>query len=359
MSAARLTLLGLLATSLLAGCAESASTPCDGACTAYQVCAEGLCVRRPCDDASRPCPENGVCVDGECQPDPAAFECVTHTDCDAGTCIEGQCFAPECAEGETRACATACGEGSETCRGGVFRACSAPRPAAVESCDDGRDDDCDGLTDEGCRGCELGATRPCATACGEGTEACADDRWQGCNAPPVEDEICADGRDQDCDGAVDEGCPACADGERRACETACGAGEEICAGGVFAGCDAPAPVDGACPDACPPDLRRPDGEVRLDRGPDAAWFPEILHTGLEFVVAYDDHRAGPAGTTYVQRVAADGTLRGDPVRVADRFLAAAVAAGDQIAVITVEASRLALSTVSRLGRLGGDPTPLM
>lgn len=60
-----------------------------------------------------------------------------------------------------------------------------------ETCN-GKDDDCDGAVDEGCG---------CTTSCGStGT-------WSGvaCTPPP---ESCTNSVDDDCDGAINEGCPA-------------------------------------------------------------------------------------------------------------------------------------------------------
>ena len=64
-----------------------------------------------------------------------------------------------------------------------------------EACD-GRDNDCDGRVDEG-------LTRPCETACGRGDESCVNGGWSGCSARDAEPERCNDA-DDDCDGLVDE-----------------------------------------------------------------------------------------------------------------------------------------------------------
>lgn len=57
--------------------------------------------------------------------------------------------------------------------------------------------------------CKEGQIRSCATRCGTGQEYCVkmyDSRntWHGCDAPRPEDEIC-DGKDNNCDGKIDEG----------------------------------------------------------------------------------------------------------------------------------------------------------
>ena len=62
---------------------------------------------------------------------------------------------------------------------------------------DGKDNDCDGSIDED-------LNRPCSTACGSGQEVCYDGEWVDCDAPQPEPEVC-DGLDNDCDGIVDNG----------------------------------------------------------------------------------------------------------------------------------------------------------
>lgn len=61
----------------------------------------------------------------------------------------------------------------------------------------GSDDDCDGSVDEG-------LSRACATACGSGVETCNAGSYVGCSAPSPQPETC-NSSDDDCDGSVDEG----------------------------------------------------------------------------------------------------------------------------------------------------------
>mgnify|MGYP000303371311 CR=1 FL=1 len=60
--------------------------------------------------------------------------------------------------------------------------------------------------------CEvIGATRPCESTCGDGIETCLGGIWQGCTGTSAPHESC-DGVDADCDGVVDHVVEACADG---------------------------------------------------------------------------------------------------------------------------------------------------
>ncbi|MCB9617813.1 MAG: DUF1592 domain-containing protein [Sandaracinus sp.] len=98
-----------------------------------------------------------------------------------------------CTTGSRRACSTACGAGEQVCVAGAWAVCDAPA-ARAEDCN-GRDDDCDGSVDEA-------LVRSCEGTCGGGMQACAGGAWGACEEELV--ELC-NGTDDDCDGTADEG----------------------------------------------------------------------------------------------------------------------------------------------------------
>ncbi len=95
----------------------------------------------------------------------------------------------------------------------------------------GRDDDCDGIIDEDIH-------RECKSVCGVGTEICHKGKWSKCNAPEAQTEVC-DGHDNDCDGQVDEELT-------RDCSNACGKGTQACINGDWSTCSAPRPQLEVC-----------------------------------------------------------------------------------------------------------------
>ncbi len=124
-----------------------------------------------------------------------------------------------CAEGTTRSCFNGdasqggigdCALGTQTClvvEGALaWSDCTGSGMSSTEMCD-GKDNDCDGTVDNGCP-CSTGQTQPCNSACGLGDQVCAGGQWQACTAPMPMDEKC-DGVDNDCDGMTDEGTAGC------------------------------------------------------------------------------------------------------------------------------------------------------
>ena len=133
-------------------------------------------------------------------------------------------------------------QGTQVCRAdGKGTRCSATAGTpAPETCD-GKDNDCDGQIDEDFP--TLG------TVCQAGIGGCRNNgvlvcRPDGlsttCGAVPLQPkpEIC-DSKDNDCNGQID-------DNLVQACANACGSGVEFCQGGKWVGCTAPAPEAERC-----------------------------------------------------------------------------------------------------------------
>lgn len=97
-----------------------------------------------------------------------------------------------------------------------------------ETCN-GKDDDCDGRVDEGIR------RHTCTNACGSGFISCLGGAWTSCSAGSGNTEYC-DNQDNDCDGKIDENIT-------RACSTICGAGTQTCQAGDWMFCTARIPTE--------------------------------------------------------------------------------------------------------------------
>jgi len=162
---------------------------------------------------------------GTCVADctPAAETCNNKDDdCDGKVDVDAQDKAL------TQVCDPGNGKvGTQTCESGAWGKCMCNDPE-VETCN-GKDDDCDGKVDEDETG--VGMTRSCDTACGPGTEVCSGGKWMNCNATVPTTEIC-NGVDDDCNGKTDDGFD-CAKGETASCGTdvgECALGTRVCDG---------------------------------------------------------------------------------------------------------------------------------
>ncbi len=178
-------------------------------CTSDQQCAGGRCLLLDGEQrCGLPCAGEEDCLPGyACLPDPE--EAVEGTWCQPTT---GSCGCNANVDGGQRSCAASSELGTcfgfEACDPDVgWLACTAAPPSA-EVCD-GLDNDCNGLVDDGLDGDGGGGGQACENVV-EGVGACPGVRVcfgpQGwiCQGGVPEAETC-DYKDNDCDGATDEG----------------------------------------------------------------------------------------------------------------------------------------------------------
>lgn len=152
------------------------------------------------------CP-NGVVDDkGVCQP-PKTYNvkdiCNDNLDNNCDGTIDDGC---QCTPNESRKCGKnigVCTQGMQTCQNGLWGPCTGGiQPSAQEKCRDSLDNNCNGVVDEGCP-CNFNSSSKgvCATAKRDSQGKC----MQPLAYKSTED--CSDAFDNNCDGVVNEGCP--------------------------------------------------------------------------------------------------------------------------------------------------------
>ena len=134
--------------------------------------------------------------------------------------------------------------GVNQCSGGQAVCSAKPKTGSAEKCD-GLDNDCNGAVDEGCDDdqdgfCDKGMPFVNSLACPKGQGDCDDTTS---SIAPGAAEVC-NNKDDNCDGGVD--------GMVEDCSNGCGSGTRKCTAGQLGACSAPTPkcTSGACCDGC-------------------------------------------------------------------------------------------------------------
>jgi hypothetical protein len=129
--------------------------------------------------------------------------------------------------------------GKRTClANGSFGACIGVKGPSTETCQ-GKDNNCNGIPDDGCP-CSAGQARECGSSatgiCRKGTQSCsANGQWGPClNAVEARARDCTSAEDNDCDGQPDNQNGAClCDGKAPGTSEGCNTGASgICAAGT-------------------------------------------------------------------------------------------------------------------------------
>ena len=206
-------------------------------------CRAGVCILLCKDDSI--CVDQERCLQGFCQPcldggRRSSKEVCNGKDDDCDGVVDNGLAPRSCYNGPAGTAGVGrCKAGTQACKGGVWGACTDEVKPATETCN-GKDDDCDGSIDEiPSQSCYGG---PSGTAgkgvCRQGTRSCRNAQWTSCVGEVRPSTESCNTKDDDCDGSIDEGC-SCVDGKTRSCGTntgLCRTGTQTCRGGQWGSC---------------------------------------------------------------------------------------------------------------------------
>jgi hypothetical protein len=206
-----------------------------------------------CNVGKGACAASGKMV---CKKDGSAVECSVK----AGTATKEVCDGKDndcdgAVDEDFKTLGDACNVGVGECKDSGKLVCKAdktgvecsvkPKKSSDEICD-GKDNDCDGKTDEnmarqcfsGSKGCTKGPNGiyKCVGVCSYGIQNCVNAKWTKCDKEVLADIEKCNGKDDDCDGQVDDGNPSGGNNctvagkkaDRAKGTTACTGGKVIC-----------------------------------------------------------------------------------------------------------------------------------